>query len=44
MNFILLCKSADVGLFLDAFQNLFFSLQYSFDPITATIVDAVPLM
>ncbi|KAJ3651392.1 hypothetical protein Zmor_017438 [Zophobas morio] len=30
--------SADVGLFFDAFQNLFFSLQYSVGTITATIV------
>ena len=30
--------NADVGLFFDAFQNLFFSLQFSFGPMTATIV------
>ena len=29
---------ADVGLFFIALQNLFFSLQYSFCPITATIL------
>ncbi|KAJ3649427.1 hypothetical protein Zmor_021171 [Zophobas morio] len=30
--------STDVGLFFDAFQNLFFSLQYSLGPTMATIV------
>ena len=30
--------SAVIGVFFDVFQNFFFSLQYSFGPITATIV------
>ena len=36
-NFSCKSASADVGLFFDAFQNFFFSLQYSFGPTIVSL-------